>query len=67
MSRARTIINAAVLESAFDQPIHTDALRRYHTDPAYRAEVEASRTVTRAEVQATMRAAVERNNPRNWS
>ncbi|CAB4140149.1 hypothetical protein UFOVP407_31 [uncultured Caudovirales phage] len=55
---------ARVLEDV-ERTIHTDALRRYHNDPAYRAEVEASRTATREQVQATMRAAVERFHGRN--
>ncbi len=57
--RVSTRTELACLQSAVEQ-IHTDALARWHTDPAFRAETEANRAAWQAETNATMDAAMVR-------
>jgi hypothetical protein len=58
---------ARVMEAVEQAPISTDAIARYHSDPAYRASVEDRRAQWHRETNAAMDAANRRAcGPHPW-
>jgi hypothetical protein len=59
-------VMAAVERDIFAAPISTDAIARYHSDPAYRASVEDRRAQFHREFHAKADASSARFWPHPW-